>query len=121
MKRQTIYFKVLQRGQSCHGGKLKWSLPKDRKPGGWHQVTGRLKLCVKGLHVTERPHEWLSQGLSVYLCEVSGRRTKQNPQSNDTTKIAVERCRLLRRLRRSHNYYYYADVLRAERFKRRAA
>jgi hypothetical protein len=51
---KTVY-KILRNGRSNHGGNLKWSLPKDGKPGDWHEVQGPLERCRNGLHLTTDP------------------------------------------------------------------
>lgn len=68
------YYKVLENGRSCHGGKLKWSLPtKDGEswnPGKWHSVRGEITMCEKGIHLTKDPYAWYT-----WDCEV--RHTQQ--------------------------------------------
>jgi hypothetical protein len=45
----TKYYKILtEDGHSCHGGKLKWNLPKNGKPGKWHHVKGDITICDWG-------------------------------------------------------------------------
>jgi hypothetical protein len=61
-------YKILVDGKSCHGGKLKWSLPKG-KPGKWHTVKGELKICEKGLHLTTKPFNWYKWGCTCYEAE----------------------------------------------------
>jgi hypothetical protein len=65
-------YKILVDGKSCNGGNLKWSLPKDGKPGKWHKVKGDLKICEKGLHLTNKPYNWYSWGCTCFEAEAKG-------------------------------------------------
>ena len=62
-------YKILVDGKSCNGGDLKWSLPKNGKPGKWHKVKGELKICEKGLHLTTKPYKWYSWGCTCFEAE----------------------------------------------------
>jgi len=62
-------YKILVNGASCHGGDLKWSLPKNGNPGAWHEVKGDLKICEKGIHLTTERFKWYKWGCSVYEAE----------------------------------------------------
>jgi hypothetical protein len=66
------YYKILKEGRSCNGGKLTWSLPKNRKPGDWHEVAGDLERCKNGLHLTSEPTYYRDPGKSCYLAEIEG-------------------------------------------------
>ena len=87
-------YKVLVDGQSCHGGELKWSLPRraDGKwiPGKWHTVRGNLSLCENGLHTTSEIAQWLAIGCSVYHAEGAGK------CETDGDKTVWRKVRLLR-------------------------
>jgi len=96
--------KVLKNGQSWHGGDHKWSLPElvnnIWKPGDW---TSEIKpvWCERGWHLTDNPVAWWGDGEGViaYLVEYDGATAGPDPtSSDDPTKFAVERCRLLRPL-----------------------
>jgi len=97
--------KVLKGGRSWHGGDYQWSLPVDRgdgtwEPGAWTPEV-KPKLCSRGWHLTTQPACWWGADDSVvaYLAEYDGRVDGPDPESgDDTTKIAVTRCRLLRPL-----------------------
>ena len=65
-------YKILVDGKSCNGGDLKWSLPKNGKPGKWYKVKGDLKICEKGLHLTTKPYKWYSWGCTCFEAEVKG-------------------------------------------------
>jgi hypothetical protein len=65
----TLY-KVLVDGKSCHGGNMKWSLPKNGKPGKWQTVSGELRICSRGIHLTTAPYSrWAKFGMTVYEAE----------------------------------------------------
>jgi len=68
MKEKKLY-KIIVDGKSCHGGNMKWSLPKGEKPGKWHTVKGDLAICEKGLHVTAEPFKWYKWGCTAYEVE----------------------------------------------------
>jgi hypothetical protein len=69
--RQTLY-KVLVNGESCHGGRLRWSLPTPTAdggytPGDWHRVTGPLVICQSGIHLTTAPYQsWWKWDADLY-------------------------------------------------------
>jgi hypothetical protein len=65
-------YKILVNGESSHGGNLKWSLPKNGKPGKWNEVKGDLKICNKGLHLTSKPYNWYKWGCTNYEAEAKG-------------------------------------------------
>jgi len=65
-------YKILVDGKSCHGGDLKWSLPKNGKPGKWHKVKGDLTICEKGIHLTTKPFMWYKWGCTCYEAEAKG-------------------------------------------------
>jgi hypothetical protein len=86
------WWKVLVNGQSCHGGTLAWSLPTAEAPGDWHEVTGELSICSRGIHVTDNPAAWWKQGAAVYLCEVDGIEAEDSLEF----KAVVRKARLIR-------------------------
>lgn len=103
-KSVRIYFKVLSRGGgSCHGGRLRWSLP-NRRAGGWHCIdyAKELMMCHVGLHVTDRPLMWLGAGRKrrrIFICEVSEQRVTRDCWNHSMgDKICVRRARLLREI-----------------------
>jgi hypothetical protein len=69
-------YKILEAGRSCHGGDLAWSLPTKHgrgwKPGSWHEVGGDLKICNRGLHVTDKPFNWYTWKCEAYEAEADG-------------------------------------------------
>ncbi len=92
---QPLY-KVLRDGQSIHGD-LTWSLPTQQPdgtwvPGDWHEVSGRIVVCSRGLHLTTDPQRWMQSGATVYLAEGAG------ASDAEGDKIAFARARLLRPL-----------------------
>ena len=96
--------KVLKNGQSWHGGNHKWSLPElidnNWKPGAWTSAINPV-WCESGWHLTNNPVAWWGDGEGVvaYLVEYEGTTAGPDPtSSDDPTKFAVERCRLLRPL-----------------------
>lgn len=86
-------YKVLVDGMSVHGGDLEWSLPKDGKPGEWHEVEGEVVVCKNGLHLTSNPQVWWKEKAEVYLVEAEG---VVGALTDD--KVAAKRARLMRRL-----------------------
>jgi hypothetical protein len=62
-------YKILVNEKSCHGGSLKWSLPKNGKSGKWHEVKGGLKICEKGIHLTTKIFNWYKWGCTAYEAE----------------------------------------------------
>jgi hypothetical protein len=110
MSKSKPLYKVLRRGRSCHGGKLKWSLPKNGKPGKWMEIDtekeGEIDPCCIGLHLTNRPDLWWLEGTSIYLVEVHKKAVRrwayEFPYSRcgRSDKIAVSKCRLVRLLTR---------------------
>jgi hypothetical protein len=96
--------KVLKNGQSWHGGNHKWSLPElidnTWKPGAWTSAINPV-WCESGWHLTNNPVAWWDDGEGVvaYLVEYEGATAGPDlTASDDPTKFAVERCRLLRPL-----------------------
>ena len=73
MKKEKKLYKVLVNGESCSGGNMKWSLPRKegRKwiPGEWHEVSGELKICSTGLHLTTERFKWYKWGCTAYEVE----------------------------------------------------
>ena len=74
---------------------MTWSLPQGKRPGKWHRVTGELRICSNGLHVTNKPVIWFDErcGNEVYEVEIRGER-----QDEGDDKLCVRSVRLLRRL-----------------------
>ena len=72
MEQTKKLYKILVDGKSCYGGDLKWSLPKNEKPGKWHEEKGDLKICEKGLHLTTEPYQWYKWGCTCYEAEAEG-------------------------------------------------
>ena len=85
-------YKILQDGKSCHGGDLKWSLPKSGKKGEWHEVTGSLDLCKTGIHLTDDPLKWYKPNATYYEAEYEGEILWDDTKS----KYVVRKCRLIR-------------------------
>jgi len=95
------YYKVLLHGRSCHGGDAEWALPKQREDGTWEpgewmpEIQGQLMLCGNGYHLTREPARWWREGAECYVAEWDGEYVGDGGGGD---KIAVRRCRLLRRL-----------------------
>jgi len=97
MSEANLWFKVLKSGRSCHGGSHAWSLPAGDQPGAWHELSsGTPVLCERGFHVTQEPAHWFGPGRDVYVAEIAGDITAPNPADADATKVAAQRCRLIR-------------------------
>src|SRR5690606_6084570 len=98
-RRSMTYYKVLLHGRSCHGGDTEWALPKQREDGTWEpgewmpEIRGSLALCANGYHLTREPARWWREGAECYVAEWDGEHVGEGGD-----KIAVRRCRLLRRL-----------------------
>jgi hypothetical protein len=93
----TQFYKVLVAGKSAHGGSLEWSLPTNDEPGEWQEVTGSPVLCEQGLHLTTDLKEWWKPGAEAYLVEVA-EDAKRTEFDSSASKIAVSKCRLVRKL-----------------------
>src|SRR5690606_32824707 len=100
-RRSMKYYKVLLHGRSCHGGDAEWSLPKQREDGTWEpgewmpKIRGPLELCANGYHLTREPARWWREGAECYVAEWDGEHVGDGDGGD---KIAVRRCRLLRKL-----------------------
>ena len=70
--KQKLY-KILVNGKSCHGGDMKWDLPKGNKPGKWHKASGDIEICSNGLHLTNEPFNWYKWGCDCYEAEYKGK------------------------------------------------
>ncbi|HEX7050458.1 MAG TPA: hypothetical protein VF188_09680, partial [Longimicrobiales bacterium] len=96
---ENTYYKVLVGGRSCHGGDCEYALPMQREDGTWEPgewmppIEGDLQLCAAGYHLTREPARWWQDGAECYAAEWDGDYVGQHGD-----KIAVRRCRLLRRL-----------------------
>jgi hypothetical protein len=85
-------YKVLDSlGRSQNGGDLQWSLP-GTEPGEWHEVTGRVVVCARGLHLTSDPVKWWKPGARIFLAEGDGECSTEL----DSDKRAFARARLVR-------------------------
>jgi hypothetical protein len=91
-----MYYKVLKNGESMIG-KFSWSLPKGDEKGEWHEVDGEISMCQNGLHLTARPVTWFQhKDCEVYEVEID--ESKEVITEDFSDKIAVRRCRLVRKL-----------------------
>ena len=86
----TLY-KIIEKGKSCHGGEMQWSLP-NGKPGDWHEIAGPLKMCENGIHLTDKPANWFRWNCSIYEAEYEG---EMIDDKNDS-KICVRKARLIK-------------------------
>ena len=93
--REDALYKITgPNGESIHGGRGKWPLPKDGKPGTWRSVRGELIPCENGLHVVEAAQLalWVKLDAVVWEVETAG----QSIDSGD--KAVVRRARLTHRV-----------------------
>jgi hypothetical protein len=93
--KQTLYKILSPEGDSLHGGKLRWDLPKlntdgTYTPGNWHSAKGKIEACENGLHLTPRPYRWYTWDCAVYEAEGRGDCDTHNG------KVAYREARLLR-------------------------
>ena len=89
-----LLFKTLLHGASMHGGSLQWSLPRDGKPGDWHEVEGEISLCNRGLHLTDDPAQWWEAGCVVFVAEGDG--ILGSCDAEHDRKVVCRRARLIR-------------------------
>lgn len=92
------YYKILNKGKSCHGGTANWSLPIKNEDGTWTpgewmpEIVGELVPCENGYHLC-RPQDlihWLNQ--EMYEAEYAGEIIEEED------KIVVRKCRLIRKV-----------------------
>ena len=87
-------YKILVDGKSCHGGDMKWSLPRrvngEWRPGKWHKAPDGAIVCYSGLHLTTYPDRWLRHGCKLFIAQGRG----QSDREED--KTAFTEARLLR-------------------------
>ena len=63
------WYKVLdENGKSYNGGNMQYSLPTD-KEGEWHEETN-ISMCSSGLHLTNKPIEWLCENFRIFEVEI---------------------------------------------------
>jgi hypothetical protein len=86
-------YKVLSNGKSCHGGKFKWSLPEDDKPGEWTPAIDDVEICKKGYHLTTHYAHWSDRD-NVEVYEAEGDVVKFDGYD----KVVCSRARLLKRV-----------------------
>ena len=98
MNEKKKLYKVLVGGASCHGGDLRWSLPKREgetwMPGEWHEVEGDLERCSNGLHLTSDPARWWKPNCEIFLVEAED----FDGDEDEDAKVVARRVRLLRQL-----------------------
>jgi len=58
---RRAWYKVTQSDGRPPYGRGSYYLPRGARPGQWHRWGGRLELCVRGFHATQRPGFWLDQ------------------------------------------------------------
>jgi hypothetical protein len=91
--RPTAYKVLGANGESIHGGSLTWSLPTAEGPGEWHEVTGKVRCCSNGLHLTTAPVMWWQEEARVFVVEHEGDEDREGAEDD---KFAVRRARLVR-------------------------
>jgi len=77
-------YKIIKDGESCHGEKYKWSLPKNNEPGDWAHKGGY------HLYHPESLWGYILADADVYEVEHEGKCRK------DGFQVVVERCRLVK-------------------------
>jgi len=91
------YYKILQDGKSCNGGKAEWDLPVKNldstwEPGGWMpEIKGKLIACERGYHICkdEQVIKWLDD--EIYEVEYKGE------IFDHSDKCVAHKCRLIRK------------------------
>jgi len=87
-------YKVLGKGGiPCNGGKGKWNLPKDDKPGKWMPKLDNIEPCVSGYHLCRM--EDLIYWLNKEIYEAEGR--GEFIRHNDNKDVFAE-ARLLKKM-----------------------
>jgi hypothetical protein len=94
-------YKVLSNGKSCHGGKFKWSLPEDDKPGEWTPVINDVEMCRRGYHLTTHYAHW-SDKANIEVYEAEG----DVVEFDGYDKVVCSRVRLLRRVKNPFSGHY---------------
>ena len=94
MSVDSRFYKVLFKGKSCNGGNFSWSLPTAGNPGKWHKVTGDVRMCINGFHLTKTPFKWFFWGGDIYEAEGKGMSIE------DGNKAVFRYARLLRKTRK---------------------
>jgi hypothetical protein len=91
----TLY-KILENGNSCHGGSAEWDLPKKDGckwiPGAWVEATGPLVMCKNGIHLTGAPYRWYAWNCTCYEAEAEG----VELEDKENTKCVARRARLIK-------------------------
>jgi hypothetical protein len=84
-------YKVLSDGRSGFTG-WRWSLPENGRPGDWVVVTGRVELCVNGVHActVHQLAQWL--GEELWTIELEGEIVRTD------AALVASRARLLARV-----------------------
>jgi hypothetical protein len=92
---QPAYYKVLDdEGKSCNGGRGRWPLPKDGKPGSWRELRGKRALapCHYGLHLCREADLLYWLGPTIWEAEYEGECVE------DGDKVVVRKARILRKI-----------------------
>jgi len=93
-----LYKTLSPDGRSLHGGDLQWSLPKDGRPGEWHEAKGELRKCRVGIHLTDDPARWWMPECRVFEVEADG--IVGNCADDEDRKLVCRRARLIREVSR---------------------
>ena len=87
------YYKVLGKGGvSCNGGKGKWNLPKNGKPGKWMPKIDNIIPCQRGYHLCRE--EDLINWLNEEIYEAEGR----GDFIRDINKDVFQEARLIKKI-----------------------
>ena len=89
-----MLFKVLGlQGEAIHGGSGEWPLPEGDQPGEWLSVTGTIRACINGLHLTPAHAlmSWYRKESRLFVAEAD----TTDMHMEDSSKAAFRRARLL--------------------------
>jgi hypothetical protein len=94
-----LYKSLDKNGNSCNGGKYKWSLPKQNADGTWtpgewaEPIEGKLKSCENGYHVCNADQLLFWLNAHIFEVEVG------EEIIHEERKSVCRECRLVRELK----------------------
>ncbi len=95
------WYKVVNTTGRTHIAGFQYSLPKDDKPGEWHELAKNIALapCVSGFHITDRPAYYVTRNKdifsTVYEVEFQG---EALPYNSTFCYLTCRKVRLVRKL-----------------------
>jgi acyl CoA:acetate/3-ketoacid CoA transferase beta subunit len=94
----TLYKVLDAEGRSCHNdaNPMQWSLPVEGKPGAWHEVKGKIRVCENGLHLTDDPARWFKYKCRIFEVEAEG--VEGDFTDDNDRKVVARKARLVREL-----------------------